>query len=302
MKIVITGSLGNISRRLAGKLIAKGHDIIVVSHNREKAKAIEELGATAAIGSAEDLNFVIDTFKGAEAVYTMVPPNFATPDYNGFSATLGKNYALAITQAGIQYVVNLSSCASPLSGVPPFTEFYNLEESLDQLEKINVLHLRPGFFYTNFYGAIPMIEQAGAIENNFDENATIILSHPQDIADAAAEALDTLSFESRMVKYIVSDRRAGKEVARILGDAIGKPDLHWVHLSDQQMLAGLMQNGFSEFIAKTYVLSSGIAIREGLFTKHYQENRHDVYGKLVLEDFAKEFAAVYKGSLINLEV
>lgn len=299
MKIVITGSLGNISRRLAGKLIAKGHDITVVSHNPEKTKAIEEMGATAAIGSAQDLNFVIDTFKGAAAVYTMVPPNFATPDYNGFSATLAKNYALAVTRTGIRYVVNLSSCASPLSGVPPFTDFYNLEESLDQLEKINVMHLRPGFFYTNFYGTIPMIEQAAAIGNIFDENAIILMSHPQDIADATAEALDTLSFKDRTVKYIISDRRAGKDVARVLGDAIGKTDLHWVHLSDEQMLAGLVQNGFSEFIAKTYVLSSGIAIREGLFTKYFQENRPEVYGKLLLEDFAKEFAAVYRGRLIN---
>src|SRR5882757_3088705 len=175
MKIVIMGSLGNISRRLTGKLTAKGHDIIVVSHNPEKAKAIGELGATAAIGSAEDLDFVTGTLKGAEAVYTMVPPNFAAPDYNGFSATLAKNYARAIAQTGIQYVVNLSSSASPLSGAPPFTEYFNLEENLDQLENINVLHLRPGFFYTNLYGAIPMIAQAGVIGNNFDENAIMVM-------------------------------------------------------------------------------------------------------------------------------
>ena len=51
MKYVVTGSLGNISRPLAEKLVAAGHEVIVVSSNSGKTGQIEALGAKAAIGS-----------------------------------------------------------------------------------------------------------------------------------------------------------------------------------------------------------------------------------------------------------
>ena len=37
MKYVVTGSLGNISKPLAEKLVAAGHDVTVVSSKAEKA-------------------------------------------------------------------------------------------------------------------------------------------------------------------------------------------------------------------------------------------------------------------------
>ena len=45
MKYVVTGSLGNISKPLAERLIAAGHEVTVMSSNPEKAAEIEKLGA-----------------------------------------------------------------------------------------------------------------------------------------------------------------------------------------------------------------------------------------------------------------
>ncbi len=75
MKVIVTGSLGNISKPLTKELVQKGHQVTVISSNNEKQKDIESLGATAAIGSLEDVNFLVSTFTGADAVYSMVPPN-----------------------------------------------------------------------------------------------------------------------------------------------------------------------------------------------------------------------------------
>ena len=74
MKIIITGSLGNISKPLAQELVQKGHAVTVISSNPDKQKDIEAMGATAAIGSVEDVSFLAKTFTGADAVYTMLPP------------------------------------------------------------------------------------------------------------------------------------------------------------------------------------------------------------------------------------
>jgi hypothetical protein len=55
--------------------------ITLISHNHEKQKDIEALGATIAIGSIEDVNFLATSYAGADTVYTMLrPPNLANSD------------------------------------------------------------------------------------------------------------------------------------------------------------------------------------------------------------------------------
>ncbi|MEJ7914426.1 MAG: hypothetical protein WKF70_14820 [Chitinophagaceae bacterium] len=53
MNIIITGSLGNISKPLTHDLAKKGQAVTVISTKVNKQKEIEALGAEAAIGSVE---------------------------------------------------------------------------------------------------------------------------------------------------------------------------------------------------------------------------------------------------------
>jgi len=57
MKIIVTGSLGHISKPLTQELIRKGHAVTVISSRDAQQPAIEALGATAAIGSVTDPHF-----------------------------------------------------------------------------------------------------------------------------------------------------------------------------------------------------------------------------------------------------
>jgi uncharacterized protein YbjT (DUF2867 family) len=294
MKITVTGSLGNISGPLTKKLVAQGHDVRVISSNASKTEAIQKLQATPLIGSLEDYEFVKQSFQGSDAVYLMIPPNFSAPDYKAFTIAVGKNYARAIQEAGISYVVNLSSSGSPLAGQPPLVNYQNLEIFLNELPTINVLHVRPGGFYSNFYGSIPLIRHQGIIGNNYGDNIEMVLSHPEDIADAAAEAFSTLSFTGKNVKYIISDTKNGRQIAQIIGKAIGKPNLTWVQFTDEQLLQGLMQNGFSKEAAQHYIVDMGIAIREGLLAAHYALHAKDVAGSRNFTLFGEEFASVYQ--------
>jgi len=112
MKIIITGSLGHISKPLTKILLEKGHNITVISRDADKQAAIEDMGAVAAIGSLQDVSFLSNVFAGADAVYTMVPP-ISSMDTKlepiGHFSTLGKIYTTAIEQADVRRVVNLSS-------------------------------------------------------------------------------------------------------------------------------------------------------------------------------------------------
>ena len=99
MKIIVTGSLGNISKPLAKQLIANGHDVTIISSDANKVNDIEALGAKAAIGSIADAYFLTQTFTNADAVYTMIPPNFAATNYRKYVGDAGKTYAEAIKKS-----------------------------------------------------------------------------------------------------------------------------------------------------------------------------------------------------------
>lgn len=280
MNIVITGSLGNISKPLAITLIAKGHSVTVISSNPEKQKEIEIIGAKAAIGSIEDINFLTTTYAGADAVYCMIPFNFMVEDQKAYFRKIETNYVQAIKQNDVEKIVFLTGWAA------------DVEDSylLNQLSERTVVELRPGSFYTNFYNDIKTIKEYGALMAGYGENDKIAFVSPNDIADVAFEELTT-SFQGKKARYVASEELTCNEAAKILGEAIGKPDLKWIALSEEQLLNGLIQSGFPQQLAHDFVKMQ-MKTHRGETFENYLKNR-PVLGKTKLRDFAKEFAKAY---------
>jgi len=290
MKITVTGSLGNVSRVLVEKLTAKGHQVKVVSSNDGKAGEIEAVGAVACIGSLTDEDFVVRAFSGADAVYTMVPPEFSAVDYYEFADAIHRNYVRAIEKNDIRYVVNLSSIGVAFAGVAPLTRYYDLERRLNEVSGLNIVHLRPAMFYNNFYGSLGMMKEQGIIGHNIPGTAEILMTHPRDIAELAYGFFGSLSFSGHQLRPVVSDVKTGNEIAEILGNEIGKV-LHWVEFPDNALMDGLLQNGFSRDSAETLIVNAGRAIREGLFDGYRDEK---LPGGREFCDFAKEFAVIFR--------
>jgi len=292
MKITITGSLGNISKPLAEKLIAAGHKVTIVSSNADKAAAIEASGATPAIGSVEDVDFLTKAFTGAEAVYTMVPPNMITNAWKKYIAGIGHNYAVAIKNAGIKRVVNLSSIGGHLAeGAGPISGMHFVEEELNQLEGVAVRNLRPGFFYTNFLHNVDMVKNMGIIGANYKPDSIISMVSPNDIADAAADALQS-ELTGKSHYYVISSVHTSTEVAAILGAAVGKPNLPWVEFKDEDVVAAMEQNGASHDVAVNYA-EMGDVIKSGKINEDYNQSANVVKGKTSFEAFAKDFAKAF---------
>ncbi|MEH2256040.1 NAD(P)H-binding protein [Nostoc sp.] len=144
IKAIVTGSLGNIGKPLAEELVQKGHTVTVISSKPEKQKDIEALGATAAIGSLEDVDFLVSTFTDADAVFAMVPPDFTEPDQVEYYRRIGSNYAQAIQQSGVKRLVHLSSTGAHLdNGTGFILGSHHTESILNELSDIAITHLRP---------------------------------------------------------------------------------------------------------------------------------------------------------------
>lgn len=297
MKYVITGSLGHISQPIAASLIEAGHEVVIISSNAAKQEAIEALGAKALIGSLEDAAFLTRSFEGAHAVYLMIPP-YATPSgWREWQNRIGDNFVTALRANGTTHAVVLSSIGAHLGdGAGPIDGLADLEKKLESLPALNVLSLRPSYFFYNLFGQIPMIKNLNIMGANFgNTEEKLVLTDTGDIAAVATEALLSLNFTGQTVKYIASDERTPADVATVLSNAIGKPGIPWVSFSDEQSLGGMLQMGLPKGMAEAYT-QMGKTLREGRLQEDYWKNRPAQLGKVKLEDFAQAFAAAYQHS------
>lgn len=291
MKIIVSGSLGNIGKPLTANLVAAGHDVTVISSNADKKSAIENLGAKAAIGSVSDSGFLTETLKGADALFAMTPPNLGGQNVIANTTEAGRAFAKAISETNIKRVVMLSSIGADLpTGNGPIAGLYDIEKLYNELNT-SITFLRAGYFYTNFYNDVPMIKGAGIMGGNFPADVKIPLVHPKDIAQAVAEEIVKTS-EGKNIRYIISDVRTPGDTAKTLGTAISKSDLPWVEFTDEQSLEGMKQAGIPEEIAGLYT-EMGTGLRNGKIAEDFLKSNLSVDGKTKLEDFAKEFAAQF---------
>ena len=316
MKIVLTGSLGNISKPLTQELVKKGHSVTVISSKPQKQAPIEAIGATAAIGTIEDVPFLTATFTGADAVYCMLPP------FDYFDANLDimattrrqiNNYVQAIQASGVKKVIHLSSIGAHTDKGNGLLAFHHLAECIfrELPSDVIIKHMRPVGFYTNLYdfketikgkgflglfltlrysGLLSLISgKRGVIAANYGAEDKLPWVSPIDIAAATAEELTT-PFADRKFRYVASEELTCNQIAKTIGEAIGKPYLRWSLMSDKDMLGGLKMFGMPEPRAKG-IVEMNAGMHNGLVNEDYYRNRPTVMGNVKMNEFAKEFAA-----------
>lgn len=297
MKIIVTGSLGNISKPLTKELISKGHSVTVISTSTERQKEIEALGAKAAIGSMENVDFLTETFQGADVVYAMEALNagaFFDHSINFIEANtqIGRNYKEAFEKSGVKNIIHLSSIGAHMSeGNGILISHYNVEKILNELpEDVSIKFMRPVGFYYNLFSFIPVIKSQGVIIQNYGGDQKEPWVSPLDIAAVIAEEIEK-PFRGKEVRYIASEKISPNEIAQTLGEAIGKPELQWLTVSDEDLLNSMISKGMNPETAKGFVEMNKARGNEVLY-EDYNQNKPTL-GKVKMKEFAKEFAAVY---------
>lgn len=292
--MIVTGSLGNISRPLVEELVRQGHTVTVISSKADRTKEIQALGAIAAIGSVQDAAFLEKTFTGADAAYCMTPPDFGAADVLEYYRSVADSYSEAAKNTGIEHLLYLSSYGADLEkGTGVIRGSHYAEGVLSKLRDVTVTLLRPGYFYYNLYAFLGMIKSRGVMGSNFGGDDKLVMVSPLDIAAAAAEELMDAAPKNK-VRYIASDEHTCNEVASILGAAIGKPDLQWLTFSGEQVKQSMLERGMHPGMAGLLV-ELGAAIHTGALLQDYERHRPPL-GRVKLQAFAREFAIAYHKS------
>jgi uncharacterized protein YbjT (DUF2867 family) len=293
MKFVITGAAGHIAKPLAETLIQHKHGVTVVGRSRANLQGLIDKGANAAVGNLLDAPFLAETLKDADGMYLMLPPMWDAGDQRALAKVYALAFVSAIKKAGLKNVVFLSSYgAHRLNDAGAISAVGIVEQALDTLDGVNVLHLRVGYFYTNLLSSLELVRSQGYLGNLFEiPHGDFTVVHPLDIARTAAQELEALDFKGHSHRYVISDFTGTDEIASAIGNEIGIPALEWVKLPATDVKQNLLGFGLAEGTADAYV-EMFTALDTGVVFEHIKEVSPHV-GGITIEEFAKEFAAAY---------
>ncbi len=293
---VIMGATGNIGSKLANLLLDNGKKVKVIGRSAERLKQFVDHGAETAAGEVSDVGFLTNVFKGADAVFALIPPPYTANDFRGYYNEIGGNIVKAIQVSGVKYVVFLSSHGAHLpEKTGPIKGSYDVEQKLNNLDDVNILHLRPTYFMENLLANIGMIKNIGINGGGIKGDTKFAMIATKDIALVAADHLLKRDFSGKTVHELLGERDVSMdEVAKVLSEKIGKPDLRYVQFSAEDEKKGLMDVGLSDD-ASDQMVEFSQAINDGIIGVNLPRTANNTTSTSI-EEFAGLFAQVYESS------
>jgi uncharacterized protein YbjT (DUF2867 family) len=292
----VTGATGNTGKIVAGRLLEEGHKVRVIGRSDEKLASLVEKGAEARAGKIDDETFLTEAFTGVDAVYAMIPADMTVESVRAQQNRVGEALKTAIENAGVKYVVFLSSLGAHVPDkTGPIAGLHDVENRLNELTGAHVLHLRPSFFMENFLAGVGTIKNMGVYGSPTRGDVSLPIIATQDIGEYAAERLSKLDFTGHSTRELHGERDLTMaEATSVLGKAIGIDDLTYVQFPYEDAEKALTAMGFSPDGARSYS-EMGRALNDGIVTAQEPRSK-DNTTPTSIEDFSKVFAAVYNAS------
>jgi uncharacterized protein YbjT (DUF2867 family) len=247
----ITGATGNTGNVVARTLLGLSQKVRVIGRSADRLEPLTAEGAESFVCDMTQAEAMTKAFSGARAVYAMIPPSMISEDFRADQDKVTNAIAQAIEQAGVKYVVSLSSVgADKPQGTGPIAGLHYLEQKLNQIPDLNVLHLRAAYFMENTLAQIGTIQSMGMTAGPLRPDLMFPMIATRDIGAAAAQALLDLNFTGKQTRELLGQRDMSmNECTTVIGNAIGKSDLKYVQLPDEQVRTALTQLGMSLNVA-----------------------------------------------------
>ena len=251
----VLGATGHIGSVITKKLLEKGEKVRVVGRSTARLQTFVQKGAEAFIADVGDTEALTRAFQDVRAAFLMIPPSMTSPDYRADQERISDAITAAVRNAGLQYAVNLSSYgAHAPAGTGPILGLHFSELKLNAVEKLNVLHLRPAYFYENHLAGIGMIQMMGLFGGALSADLKIPMIATRDIGAYAAERLLKLDFNGKQTRELLGERDLSMtEVAALIGRALNKPELRYAQFPYDQMQQVLVQMGTPPKTAANFI-------------------------------------------------
>src|SRR5262245_36737160 len=113
--ITVMGATGHTGKKITEELLKAGGRVRALGRSENKLSELKRAGAEVLAGDTTDAAFLANAFRGADAVYTLLPTNPRAPDYRAEQDRQGEAIVRAIRESGVRYIVALSSVGADLS-------------------------------------------------------------------------------------------------------------------------------------------------------------------------------------------
>jgi uncharacterized protein YbjT (DUF2867 family) len=288
---VILGASGNTGSIIATSLLLEAKKVRVVGRDAGRLQRFVDKGAEALTADLSDVAALTRAFSGAHAAYLMLPPAKSREDQEQESTAI----AQAVKESGLRYAVNLSSYGAQVpEGTGPVAGLHSLEQKLNAIGGLNVLHLRAAYFMENNLKAIGMIHGLGLLGNALLPDVKLPMIATRDVGDYAAQRLLHLDFSGKQTRELLGERDLSMtQATAVIARGIGKPDLRYKQLPYDQVQQVLTQMGIPPKGAAMYI-EMYKAINTGVLTP--LEPRSPENTTLTsFENFVRDvFAAAYQ--------
>jgi uncharacterized protein YbjT (DUF2867 family) len=251
----VIGASGNIGSVIARSLLEKGEKVRAVGRHPGKLQQFIQKGAEALVLDVADAEALASSLAGARAAFLMIPPKMTSPDYRADQERISDSIAAAVKKSGLQYAVSLSSIgAQAPAGTGPIAGLHHFEKKLNAIDKLNVLHLRPAYFFENHLAGVSMIHMMGIYgsaikaENRFPQIST------RDIGAYAADRLMKLDFNGKQTQELLGERDLSmNDVTTTISRSLNKSELRYVQFPYDQFEQVLSQMGIPPKTASLFI-------------------------------------------------
>lgn len=284
------GATGQVGHVIAEDLLKRGHIIRVIGHNEKKLRALLSKGAEIFLYDFDDVQGLTEAFDDCYSVFCMSPPTMKE-DEEQLQKRVSEAICQALQNTGVSRVVNLSSIGANLDDATgPIRGLHDQEHRLNCVESItDLIHLRAGYFMENFSSSIQSIIYDDVISSPMSGDRPIHMIATRDIGWKAADFLErTDPVGVGVFDFVGPNEVTLNDAARILGEALEKPNLEYVQISFEEERDKLLQAGFNTHTCD-YLLEMFKAFNEGKI-KVTQELTPEHRGTTSFNEFAHMFA------------
>ncbi len=242
MRIVVACATGRIGARLTETLLHAGHQVTALSRGGPALDALVKKGARPFLGSFDTGTGALDeVFRDADAAFLMVKTDWN--NIHGHYPAVARRFVDALRGSPVKLAVNLTAIGADVPGTTGhFSCFHLLEQALNQLDQLDQVHLRAGWFMENLLAWTHAVARHGRIGWSLDPDVRLPWIATADIAGMAAHELTHPTGQRRVIREVGAQDLTMPEVAAIIGREIGRPVTYrFVDRKHQDVEAAFLQ-------------------------------------------------------------
>jgi uncharacterized protein YbjT (DUF2867 family) len=222
-KIAVVGATGRIGAQLTRRLLSAGHQVKALSRGGPALDELAKLGAEPVLGSFDTGAGQLDKFfQDVEAAFLMVKTDWN--NIEGHYPVVAQRFVDALRGSPVKLAVSLSAMGSDVNGKTGHSEcFYHLDQKLNELTNIDLVHLRAAWFMENALAWTGSVAKYGRLAWYYHPDLKMPWVATDDIAGLAEKELTHPTGEHRVIREVGSEDLTMAELAAIISREIGKP-------------------------------------------------------------------------------